>query len=225
MCGDGKYMISFLVTNKLQNTTNQKLNMAFKNSKWLIVKVCLGNCAWNNEYLIYKSQQCLLASMNQSIVLKWATFTFHSSMQKSTNLEQSGEDILKYVDVRCTVDDHLLFQKRLFKLLVLGCLHRHHWKSSLTMPRRNIPNKFTNLPSFWSDLPSMHTSFKNNNVWPELFTTIGSHIWVHTRQECAMKFIKLKAYDIGSSKASKSLILKSCTLQQFIDRNNMEWHE
>jgi hypothetical protein len=40
-----KYMISSLVTNWLQNTTNQKLNMAFKNSKWLIVKVYLGNCA------------------------------------------------------------------------------------------------------------------------------------------------------------------------------------
>ncbi len=140
-----------------------------KNWIWLIVKVYLGNCAWNNEYLINRSQQCWLASMNRSIVSKWATFTFHSSMQKSTNLAQSRGDILKYVDIRCTINDYLLFQKRLLKLLALGCLHRHLWKSSSTMPRRNIPNKFTNLPSFlsfWSDLPSMHTSFTNNNVWP-----------------------------------------------------------
>jgi hypothetical protein len=185
-------MISSYVTKNwiwLQNTTNQKLNMAFKNSKRLNVKVCLGNCAWNNEYLTNRSQQCCLASMNLSIVSKWATFTFHSSMQKSTNLAQSGGDILKYVDVRCTIDDHLLFQKSLLKLLGLGCLHRHHWKSLLTMPRRKVLNKFANLPSFqshflsfWSHLPSMHTSLKNNYVWPKIFTTIGSHIWVHTRQ-------------------------------------------
>jgi hypothetical protein len=64
--------------------------------------------------------------MNPSIVSKWATFTFHSSMQKSTHLAQSGGDVIKYVDVHCIVDDHLLFQKRLLKLLALGCLHRHH---------------------------------------------------------------------------------------------------
>ncbi len=141
-------MNSSCVTNWLQNTTNQKLNMAFKNLKWLTIKVCLGNCTWNNEYLINRSQQCWLESTNPSIVLKWATFTFRSSMQKSTNLAQSKGDILKYVDVYCIVDDHLLFQKRLLKLLALGCLHRHHWKTSLTMLRRKIPDKFANLPSF-----------------------------------------------------------------------------
>ncbi len=149
--GAKKYMISSRVIKNwvwLQNTTNQKLNMAFKNLKWLIVKVCLGNYAWNNEYFINRSQQCWLASMNPSIVSKWATFTFHSSMQKPTNVAQSREDILKYVDVHCTIDDHRLFQKSLLKLLALGCLHRHHWKSSLTMPRRKVPNKFANLPSF-----------------------------------------------------------------------------
>jgi hypothetical protein len=143
-----KYMISFHVTNWLRNTTNQKLIMAFKNSKWPIVKVCLGNCAWNNQYFINRSQQCWLASMNPSIVSKWATFTFHSSMQKSTNLAQSGGDILKYVNICYTIDDHLLFQKGLLKLLTLGCLHKHHWKSSSTMPRRKILDKFVNLPSF-----------------------------------------------------------------------------
>ncbi len=147
--------------------------MAFKNLKWLIVKVCLGNYAWNNEYLINRYQQCWLASMNSSIVWKWATFTFRLSMQKSTNLVQFSRDILKYVDIHCIVDDHLLFEERLLKLLTSGCLHRHHWKSLSTMPIRKILDKFANLPiflshflSFWSHLPSMHTSLKNNYVWP-----------------------------------------------------------
>ncbi len=113
------------------------MNTTLKSSKWLIAKACLGNCACSNGYLANRYRQCWIVSTSPSIIWKWATFSFHSSMQESVNLAKSGGDIHKYVDVHRTTDDLLHFQKRLLELFALSCLCRHHWKGSPTMPKRN----------------------------------------------------------------------------------------
>jgi len=245
----GLWVSVAIFTNWLQNARNQKLNAALQSSKWLIAKACLGNCACSNGYLVNRSRQCWIASTSPSIVWKWAAFAFRSSMQESANLAKSGGDIRKYADACRTADDHLLFQKSLLKLLALGCLRRHHWKSLPTVPRRNgvpqmmesdsaqvsryisQPSKFLIWPSkllFW---PSKFLMWPSKLLispskllfWPSKLLISPSKLLLSRSQTC-MHFSRTTMRDRISSSPPVAMGPHKAILHRKAHRTQSLWH-